>query len=76
MRQLWALKIVPDHLNVIELGRVLGQPLDGEPMGTSCERGERGLTGMDWTVVEDDDDRLAVSPDAGHKDGRSPQGVR
>jgi hypothetical protein len=65
MRQMMGFEIVPDHLNAIELGRVFGQPLDREPMGTSCKCGKRGIAGMDWTVVEDDDDRLGGRPGAG-----------
>ena len=30
-------EIVPDHFDVVEFGRVLGQPFDGEPVGTGRE---------------------------------------
>src|SRR5216683_1923553 len=34
-------EVMPDHFDVVELGRVLGQPFDGEPMGAGrqCCRG-------------------------------------
>ena len=34
-------EVMPDHFDVVELGRILGQPFDGEPMGSGrqCCRG-------------------------------------
>ena len=42
MGQMTCLEIVPDDLNVIEFGRVLGKPLDGQPMLARIERGRAG----------------------------------
>src|SRR3954447_7425497 len=47
------LEVVPDALDVVQLRRVLGQPLDGEPVGACGERGLRKLADMDWAVVLD-----------------------
>jgi hypothetical protein len=32
MSQVMRLEVVPDNLDVVEFRRILGQPLDGEPM--------------------------------------------
>ena len=32
MRQVMRLEVAPDHLDVVELRRILGQPLNGEPV--------------------------------------------
>src|SRR5512145_521104 len=50
------LEIVPDNLDVVQLGRVLGQPLDPEPVLARIERGTRELAGVDRSVVLDDHD--------------------
>jgi len=51
-------EIAPDGLDVVELGGLLGQPFDGEPMGAGGKRGGGGLAHVDRPVVEHDDDRL------------------
>jgi hypothetical protein len=38
MGEVMRLEIVPDDLDVVELGRVFGQPLNGEPV---CPGGKR-----------------------------------
>ena len=50
-------EIAPDELDVVEFGRVLGQPFDGEPMGAGAKRGGGGLADVDRPVVEHHDDR-------------------
>ena len=47
-------EIVPDNLDVVELRRVLGQPLDGEPVSAGLKRRERELADVDRTVVLDE----------------------
>ena len=37
------LEVVPDHRDVVEFGRVFGQPLDGEPVRAGGQCGEREL---------------------------------
>ena len=54
MRQMVRLEIVPDHLDVVEFRRILGQPLDGEPVGAGGQRCTREFAGVDWAVVLDD----------------------
>jgi hypothetical protein len=49
-------EIAPDGFDVVEFGRVLGQPFDGEPMGAGGKRGDAGLAHVDRAVVEHDDD--------------------
>src|SRR5437868_206367 len=41
------LEVVPDHLDVVEFGRVFGQPLDGEPVCASGEGCQRELADVD-----------------------------
>ena len=53
-------EIVPDRLDIIEFGRILGQPFDGEPVGAGGQSGERALAGVDRAVVLDQHDRLSV----------------
>lgn len=35
--QMMSFEIVPDNFDVVEFGRVLGQPFDGEPVGPGRE---------------------------------------
>jgi hypothetical protein len=56
--QMMGFEITPDGLDVVEFGRVLGQPFDGEPMGAGVKGGDCGLADVDRPVVEHDDDRL------------------
>lgn len=44
MGQVMRLAVVPDHLNVIEFSRVVGQPLDGQPGRAGGQRRARTLT--------------------------------
>ena len=55
--QMMGFEIAPDELDVVELGRVLGQPFDGEPMGAGAKRGGGGLAHVDRPIVEHHDDR-------------------
>ena len=54
--QMMGFEIVPDHFDVVEFGRVLGQPFDVELMGTGHEDRGCRLAYVDQPVVEDDDD--------------------
>lgn len=62
--QMVAFEIAPASLDVIEFGRVLGQPLDGEP-GSGGERLGAEFAGVDRTVVEHDHRRLGTRPGMG-----------
>jgi hypothetical protein len=53
MGQMMRLEIMPDGLDVVQFWRILGQPLDGEPMRTGGKRCQRELTGVDRTIVLD-----------------------
>ena len=64
MGEVMSLQIVPDDLNVIELGRVFGQPLNGEPVCPGGECRARKLADMDRSIVLDQHDRFG--PPAGH----------
>ena len=50
-------EIVPDDLNVIEFGRVFGQPLHCEPVCPGSERRAREFTDVDRPIVLDQHDR-------------------
>src|SRR5215211_756836 len=41
--QMMRFEIVPDNLDVVEFGGILGQPFDGEPMSTVGKGSGRGL---------------------------------
>jgi hypothetical protein len=56
--QMMGFEIAPHGLDVVEFGRVLGQPFDGEPMGAGGEGGDGGLAHVDRPVIEHNDDRL------------------
>ena len=47
MGEVMRLEIAPDSLHVIEFVRVLGQPLDGEPVRASGEGCEREFAEVD-----------------------------
>src|SRR6266446_4547234 len=47
-------EVMPDHFDVVELGRILGQPFDGEPMGSGRQCCRGGLADVNRAVVEDD----------------------
>src|SRR5579863_8509166 len=65
MGEVMGLEVVPDHLDVVEFGRVFGQPFNREPVCASGEGGERNLADMDRSIVLDQHDRLG--PPAGHR---------
>jgi hypothetical protein len=44
--QMMGFEIIPDNFDVVEFGRIFGQPLHGEPMGTGGER--RGCRLLTW----------------------------
>jgi len=41
------LEVAPDRFDVVEFGRVFGQPLDGKPVGTGRQRRAGELAGVD-----------------------------
>jgi hypothetical protein len=55
MSEMMGFEVAPHCFDVIEFGRVFGQPLDAEPMGAGGERGPGRLAGMDQAVIENDD---------------------
>ena len=57
MGEIMGFEVAPNGFDVVEFGRVFGQPLDAQPMGAHRERGLGRLAGMDRSVVEHDDDR-------------------
>ena len=58
--QMMRFEIVPDNLDVVEFGGILGQPLEGQPMLAGLEGCQRGLTDMDRAVVLNQDHRLGL----------------
>lgn len=52
------LEIAPDDFDVIQLWRIFGKPLDGEPMSAGGERCLGEFAGVDWAVILDEHDRL------------------
>src|SRR5208283_5951357 len=54
MRQMMRLEVAPDDFDVVQLRRIFGQTLDGEPMRAGGQRGQGELAGVDWTVVLDE----------------------
>ena len=65
VREVIGLEMVPNYFDVVEFGRVFGQPLDGEPVRASGQSGERALAGMDRAIVLDQHDRLGLPPGLG-----------
>jgi len=59
------LKVVPDQLDVVEFRRILGQPLDDEPVCAGGKRCQRELAGVDRTIVLDEHHRLGGLPGPG-----------
>ena len=57
MGEVMSLQIVPDDLDIIELRRVFGQPLDGEPVCPGGERRAGKLADVDRSIVLDQHDR-------------------
>src|SRR5271166_3118613 len=58
MREMMGLEVMPDDLDVVQFGRILGQPLDGKPVRPGGQRRQRELAGMDRTIVLDQHHRL------------------
>jgi hypothetical protein len=58
MCQMVRLEVAPDHLDVVEFRRILGQPFDGEPVGAGGQRCRRELAGMDGAIVLDEHHRF------------------
>ena len=65
MGEVMGLEVAPNRLDVVEFGRIFGQPLDGEPVRAGGQRGERALAGVDRTIVLDQHDRLGGWPGLG-----------
>ena len=63
--EMMRLEVAPDRLDVVEFGRVFGQPLDGEPVRAGGEGGERELADVDRSIVLDQHDRLGRSTGLG-----------
>ena len=58
MGEMVRLEIAPDNLDVVELGRVFRQPLDGEPVFARLDGFKSELADMDRPVVLDQHDRF------------------
>src|SRR3954471_13935700 len=58
VRQVMRLKVVPDHLNVVEFRGILGQPLDGKPVCAGGQRCHGELARADRAIVLDEYHRL------------------
>ena len=58
MGEMVRLEIMPDDFDVVQLRRILGQPLDGEPVSTGGQRRQRKSAGMDRAIVLDQHDRF------------------
>ena len=41
--EMMGLEVAPDELDIVEFGRVFGQPFDGEPVCAGGQGGERAL---------------------------------
>ena len=62
MGELIRLEVAPDWLDIVEFRGILGQPLDGEPVGASGKRRQRDLARVDRTIVLDEHRRLGGLP--------------
>ena len=58
MGEMVCLQVMPDAFNVVQLRRVFGQPLDGEPVSAGGQRSRRELAGVDRTIVLDQHHRF------------------
>ena len=56
MGEIVGFQVSPDGFDVVEFGRIFGQPLNSKPMVAGGQRGPGRLAGMDRAVVEHDDD--------------------
>src|SRR5271167_2999195 len=59
--EVMGLEVAPDRLDVVEFGRVLGQPFDGQPVRPGGQGGARALAGVDRTIVFNQHDRLGLA---------------
>lgn len=50
MREMMCLEVMPDAFDVVQFGRIFGQPLDSEPVGAGGQRRQRELAGMDRPI--------------------------
>ena len=62
MREMMRFEVMPDAFDVVQFGRIFGQPLDDEPVGTGGQRRQRELAGMDRPIVLDQHHRLDGLP--------------
>ena len=60
--EMMRLEVAPDEFDVVEFGRVFGQPFDGEPVRASGEGGQRELADVDRPIVLDQHDRFGRPP--------------
>jgi hypothetical protein len=44
MREMVRLEVAPDELDIVQLRRILGQPLDGEPVSADGQRPAKRMT--------------------------------
>ena len=65
MRKMMRLEVMPDAFDVIQFGRIFGQPLDDEPVGSGGQRCPRQLAGMDRPIVLDQTTGLMGCPGFG-----------
>ena len=62
MREMMRFEVMPDAFDVVQFGRIFGQPLDDEPVGAGGQRCQRELAGMDRPIVLDQHHRLDGLP--------------
>ena len=68
MCQVMRLEVVPDRLDVVEFRRILGQPLDGEPVCAAGKRRHRELARVDRAIVLHENHRLGGLAGPGTKE--------
>ncbi len=68
MGEMTRLEVVPDYLTVIELWRVFGQPLDGQPVLARIERRQGDFADMDRPIILDQHDGYCHAPGLGAKE--------
>src|SRR3954468_8727102 len=52
MCEVVALYIAPAILDLVQLGGIFRQPLDGQPVRSRRQRGAARLAGVDWSIIE------------------------
>ena len=65
MGEMMRLEVVPDDLNVVEFGRIFGQPFDRDPVRAGGKGRHRSLARMDRPIVLNQHDRRERP--AGHR---------